>query len=94
MFNSKGLFKHKDRFYVFKNSTLREEFINKYYNNSLANHFNVTKTHKLFAHKYYQDENLKKIIEYCQSCNIYQRIKTSRYQSYDELKSLFISIKS
>ena len=53
MFDSKELFKHKDRFYVFENSTLREELINKCYNNSLAKHFDVMKTHKLFARKYH-----------------------------------------
>ena len=53
MFDLKELFKYKDRFYVFKDSTLREEFINKYYNDFFANHFNVMKTHKLFARKYY-----------------------------------------
>ena len=53
MFDSKKLFKYKDRFYIFEDSALREKLINKYYNDSLANHFDVTKTHKLFARKYY-----------------------------------------
>ena len=64
MFDLKELFKYKDYFYVFENSALREEFINKCYNNFLANYFDVAKTHKLFARKYYWNENLKKIIEY------------------------------
>ena len=53
MFDSKGLFKYKNRFYVFKDPTLREELINKCYNNSFMNYFNVMKTHKLFAYRYY-----------------------------------------
>ena len=53
MFNSKGLFKYKDRFYIFEDSALREEFINKYYNDFLTNHFDVAKTHKLFIRKYH-----------------------------------------
>ena len=53
MFNLKELFKYKDRFYIFENSTLREELINKCYNDSLANHFDIIKTHKLFIRKYY-----------------------------------------
>ena len=53
MFDSKRLFKYENRFYVFEDSTLREEFINKCYNDFLANHFNVAKTHKLFARKYH-----------------------------------------
>ena len=53
MFDLKELFKHKNRFYVFKNSTLREELIDKCYNYSFANYFDVIKTHKLFARKYY-----------------------------------------
>ena len=53
MFNLKELFKYKGRFYVFEDSALREELINKYYNDSLANYFNVIKTHKLFARKYH-----------------------------------------
>ena len=65
MFDSKELFKYKNRFYIFENSALREELINKYYNDSFTNYFNVTKTHKLFIRKYYWNENLKKIIEYC-----------------------------
>ena len=53
MFNLKELFKYKDRFYIFEDSTLREKLINKYYNNFLTSYFDVTKTHKLFAYKYY-----------------------------------------
>ena len=53
MFDLKELFKYKSRFYIFENPALREEFINKYYNNSLADYFDVIKTHKLFARKYY-----------------------------------------
>ena len=53
MFDSKELFKYKDYFYIFKDPALREELINKYYNNSLAGCFDVAKTHKLFARKYY-----------------------------------------
>ena len=64
MFNLKELFKHKNRFYIFENLILREKLINKCYNDFFANYFNVIKTHKLFARKCYQDENLKKIIEY------------------------------
>ena len=53
MFNLKELLKYKDCFYIFKNPTLREELINKYYNDFLANYFNVIKTHKLFVRKYH-----------------------------------------
>ena len=53
MFGLERLFKYKDRFYNFENSTLREELINKYYNDFFANHFDVTKTHKLFIYKYH-----------------------------------------
>ena len=53
MFNLKELFRHKDRFYIFENLTLREELINKCYNNFFANYFNVAKTYKLFIRKYY-----------------------------------------
>ena len=53
MFNLKKLLKHKDRLYISKNSTLREKLINKCYNDLLANYFDVIKTHKLFARKYY-----------------------------------------
>ena len=53
MFNSNELFKYKNRFYIFENSALREELIEKYYNDFFANYFNVAKTHKLFIRKYY-----------------------------------------
>ena len=53
MFDSKELFKYKNRFYIFENSALREELINKYYNNSFTNYFDVIKMHKLFVRKYY-----------------------------------------
>ena len=36
-----------------RNNILREELINKYYNNFLIEHFNATKTYKLFIRKYY-----------------------------------------
>ena len=53
MFDSKGLFEYENRFYIFKDSALREELINKCYNNSFANYFDVIKTHKLFTYKYH-----------------------------------------
>ena len=53
MFDLKELLKHKDRFYIFKNLTLREKLINKCYNDLFANHFNIIKMHKLFAPKYH-----------------------------------------
>ena len=53
MFNSKRLFKYEDRFYVFENPALREKLINKCYNDFFIKHFDVAKTHKLFARKYY-----------------------------------------
>ena len=53
MFDSKELFKYKNRFYIFKNLTLREELINKCYNDFFANYFDAAKTHKLFIYKYY-----------------------------------------
>ena len=53
MFDSKELFKYENRFYIFEDPALREELINKYYNNSLASHFGAAKTHKLFIRKYY-----------------------------------------
>ena len=65
MFNLKELFKYKNRFYIFKDSALREKLINKCYNDFFTNYFDVAKTYKLFIRKYYWNENLKKIIEYC-----------------------------
>ena len=53
MFDLKELFKYKDYFYIFENPALRKELINKCYNNSFANYFDVIKTHKLFARKYH-----------------------------------------
>ena len=53
MFDSKELFKHKNHFYVFEDSALREEFINKCYNDFFTRHFDVAKTHKFFARKYH-----------------------------------------
>ena len=53
MFDLKELFKYEGRFYVFEDSTLREELINKCYNDFFAGHFNVAKTYELFARKYH-----------------------------------------
>ena len=53
MFDSKELFKYEDHFYVFEDSTLREELINKCYNDSPTNYFDVIKTHKLFVRNYH-----------------------------------------
>ena len=53
MFDLKELFKYENRFYIFKNPTLREELVNKCYNDFFANYFDVIKTHKLFTRKYY-----------------------------------------
>ena len=53
MFDLKELFKYENRFYIFEDSALREELINKCYNDFFVNYFDVAKTHKLFARKYY-----------------------------------------
>ena len=53
MFDLKELFRYKGRFYVFENSALQKELINKCYNDSLTKYFGVTKTYKLFARKYH-----------------------------------------
>ena len=51
MFDLKELFKYENRF--FENSTLRKKLINKCYYDFFVNYFDIAKTHKLFARKYY-----------------------------------------
>jgi hypothetical protein len=41
--NFENLFKFKNRFYVFENSTIKKNFINKNHNNFLTKHFDMNK---------------------------------------------------
>ena len=51
--NFEELLKYNNRFFVLRDKILREELINKYYNNFLMKYFDVIKTYKLFIRKYY-----------------------------------------
>jgi len=51
--NSEGLLKYNDYFYILRDKALKEEFIKRYYNNSLIGYFGAIKSYKLFTRKFF-----------------------------------------
>ena len=91
--------------YVYVSSSLRENVIRANHDNLLIEHFEAKRTLKLIRRKYYwsnqkrddqqnieHDSNMRtQIKEYCETCVICKRSKTSRHKSYEKLSSLSVS---
>ena len=70
---------------------MRKKLISKNHDDFLIEHFDLEKIFDLLQRKYYWIDCDKQTSEYVKICDIYQRIKTFRHKSYDELQFLSIS---
>jgi hypothetical protein len=77
----------RKRYYVFEKEFLRIELLKRHHDDILTNHFDVKKTIELFNKKYHWSKMIKYVKFYIKTCDIYQRTKTFRYFSYDDLQS-------
>jgi hypothetical protein len=75
------------RYYVFEKEFLRIELLKRHYNDILTNHFDVKKTIELLNKKYHLLKMIKYVKFYIKTCDIYQRTKTFKHLSYDDLQS-------
>ena len=91
--NFKDLLFHEEQFYVLKKKSLKAELLKCYYNNVLAEYFEVKRTLELIDYKYYWNDMSKDIKNYIFLYNIYQRIKVSRHYLYSEMQILLQSEK-
>ena len=83
--NFEKFVKHNKRLYVLDDEIVREKIVNKNYDDSLIEHFDVEKILKLIQRKYFWLDCVKQTITYVQIYDVCQRIKTSRHKSYNEL---------
>ncbi len=60
----------------------------RYHDDILTNHFDVKKTIELFNKKYHWSKMIKYVMFYIKTCDIYQRTKTFKHFSYNDLQSL------
>ena len=74
------LIKHNERLYIFDNEIVRKKTINKNYDDSLIEHFNVEKILKLIQKKIFWLDYVKQTIMYIQICDVCQRIKILKYK--------------
>ena len=92
--NFKGLLFHKEQLYVLKEESLKAELLKHYYDNILAEHFEVERTLELIDCKYYWSDMSKDVKNYIFSYNICQRVKVSRHCLYSEMQVLLHSEES
>ena len=83
--NFKDLLFYEEQLYILKEKSLRAELLKCYYNNVLAEHFEVERTLKLIDCKYYWNDINKDVKNYIFSYNICQRIKVSRHCLYSKM---------
>jgi hypothetical protein len=92
------VFRFEKKLYVSKR--IRFDVLQRCHDDFFANHFEMNKTLKLLRRKYYWfDRNhdfdmfvdmFEFVKNYCESCVICKRSKTSKHKSYEELQSLFV----
>ena len=80
--------------YIFDEMIMKTKMLHLHYNDFLTKHFKIKKTRSLLQRKFYWFRMLKDIKKYIQSCNVCQRVKVLRHRLYDEITSLFVSIRS
>ena len=71
--------------------TIRTELISRHHNNSLAGHFDIKKTCKLVAQKYYWSTLCRGIKNYVKGCDICLASKAVQHKPYGDLQSLPVS---
>ena len=92
------IFWYQDRLYI--SITLRFYIIERNYNDSLANYFNIEKILELISKKYYwsniksrnSNSNIQNTIKkYCESYTTCKRSKILRHKPYEHARSLLVS---
>jgi hypothetical protein len=79
--------KFRKRYYVSEKEFLRIELLKRHHDDILTNHFDVKKTVELLSRKYHWSRMIKYVKFYIKTCDIYQRTKTFKHFSYDDLQS-------
>ena len=67
---------------------IRTKFISRHHDDLLAGHFEIKKTQKLVARKYYWPTLRRGVKNYVKGCNIYLALKAVRHKPYGDLQSL------
>jgi hypothetical protein len=65
--------------------------LKRHHDDILTDYFDVKKTIEFFSKKYHWSRMIKYVKFYIKTCDIYQRTKTFKHFSYDDLQSLFLS---
>ena len=69
---------------------IQTELIRRHYNNPLAGHYGIKKTHKLVAQKYYWPLFCQDANDYVKECDICLALKTIWHKLYSDLQFLLI----
>lgn len=88
MFDFRDLLRYNELLYVSEEESLRAELVKRHHDDILASHFEVEKTIELIERKYYWKGISQSIKNYVSTCDICQRVKTSRHCSYEEMQAL------
>ena len=78
----KGVLHHQSLPFVPK--TIWTELISRHHDNLLAGHFDIKKTHKLLAWKYFWPSLRHNIEAYVKSCDVYLASKVVRHKPYGD----------
>ncbi len=69
---------------------IRLELINRHHNNPLAGHFDIEKTRKLIARKYYWPTLRQDVEAYVKGCDVCLASKAVRHKPYGDLQLLSV----
>ncbi len=72
--------------YVLK--VIRSELISRHHDDSLAGHFNIEKTFKLIARKYYWPTLRRDVKAYVKGCDVCLTSKAVHHKPYEDLQLL------
>ena len=62
-----------------------------YYDKLLKEYYKIYKIIKVIFQSYYFSHMWEKVKKYVNKCNLYYKIKSSRYKSYEEIRQTLIS---
>jgi len=85
------LLQYERRLYIPLKASVWTELLKCHHDDELTRHFSIEWTLELVSHKYYWLKLVKDVKKYVFSCNICQRMKTSKHHSYDEMQVLLHS---
>lgn len=83
-----GLLRHRGRYYVPNEESLKAELLRLYHDDKLAGHYGSEKTIELLGRKFYWKGMAKYVEKYVKSCDICQRVKVPRHKPYGVMASL------